>query len=474
MAASCPVSPGRVTERTRGGDEDLEVRRLMSSFVLLVLLVLVVLTAAPAGAAVDPGTGTQYEPSRVVVPMTFPVVGAVRFSDNFLACRSGCARMHMGQDLMGRKLQPLVAAFGGVVTSVRREATPNSGGNTLTIAADRGPAAGWSAIYVHVNNDTPGTDDGRGTAAWSFPAGIASGSRVVAGQLVGWLGDSGNAEGTGPHLHFELRKGDGWGGVVHNAFPTLTAARRLPAPLPSGPHPDGSLVRHPSGALFLLDDGRKGPVSPTVLATTGRTPADAVPMTAAESLGYPTGPAALVPDGTVVRDPAGTTWLVTGGARARAGAAQWAALGRPEPRLHPVTDADLAGLPVTDVPDSPLHPGALVRAGDDPTVHLVDADGELRPVPHPAVLASRGWSSADVAVLPADALEQGERGRPLGLRPGSLVQTHSHKVFVVSGGKARRLHDSRQVAAYGYRGLPRLLVPDAVLADLPVAELTGR
>lgn len=446
------------------------VRRFL--ICLLLSLCGVAGSAVPAAALVDPGTGTQYENTRVVVPMTFPVAGAVRFSDNWLACRSGCARMHMGQDLMGAKMLPVLAAFDGVVTSLRRDS--GSGGNYLAITADRGPAAGWTAIYVHLNNDTPGTDDGRGSAAWAFPAGIAPGSRVLAGQLIGWNGDSGNAESTGPHLHFELRKGDGWGGIVHNAYPSLVAARRLTAPLPSGPHPDGSLMRHPSGALFLLDEGRKRAVSATVLAASGRDIATAVPMTAAESLGYPTGPPAAVPDGTVVRDPRGTTWLVTGGARAKAGAPVWAALGRPSPRIHRVTDADLTRLAVVEAPASPLYEGALVRAEDAAVVHRVDGVGVLHPVVHPAVLAASGLTSADVAVLPAGSLDKATAGEPMALRDGTLVQTYGHKVHVVSGGKARRLHDARQVAAYGYRGRPRLLVPDALLAGLPVAELTAR
>ena len=446
--------------------------RLMTCLLVSVLTVI----GGPAAAVlrVDPGTGTSYEDTRVVVPMTFPVAGPVRFSDNWLACRSGCSRMHMGQDLMGAKMTPLVAAFDGVVTSVRREATPNSGGNYLVLVGDRGPSAGWSAIYIHVNNDTPGTDDGRGTGKWDFPAGIAPGVRVLAGQLVGWLGDSGNAEGTGPHLHVELRKGDGWRGVVHNAYPSLVSARRLTTPLPSGPHPDGSLLRHPNGSLFLLDGGRKRAISEAVLAATGRALASAVPMTAAESLGYPTGPAAVVPDGTIVRDPAGTTWLVTGGTRAKAGAAVWEALGRPTPRVHPVTDAELARLPEVEPPSSPLYPGALVRAEDSDVVHLVAPDGDLRPVLHPAVMASNGWSSADVAVLPAELFEDVDVDDPVDLRDGTLVQTHSHKVGVVSGGAVRRLHDARQVRDYGYTGKPRTLVPDAVLAHLRTAELTSR
>ena len=448
------------------------MRRLLSA--LLLAACAVGATATPGTAAVDPGTGTEYATGRVVVPLTFPVAGRVSFSDNWLACRSGCARMHMGQDLMSAKMTPLVAAFDGVVTSVRREGS-TGGGNYLVLSADRGPAAGWSAIYVHVNNDRPGTDDGAGTAAWSFPAGIASGSRVVAGQLVGWVGDSGNAESTGPHLHFELRKGAGWGGVVHNAYPSLVSARWLARPLPSGPHPDGSLVRHPGGALFVLEDGRKRPAAVDVLATHGRALASAVPMTAAESLGYPTAARLGVRDGGVVRDPRGTTWLVHDGTRTKAGAAQLAALGWSTPRLTPVSDATLATLPVAEaLPQTPLFPGALVRAATAPTVHLVGADGALRPVTAPAVLASHGLGSRDVAVVAPELLTGRRTGAPAPLRDGTLVETPAHVVAVVTAGRVHRIWDGRQVAAYGYTGKPRLGVPDALLSGLRTTELTAR
>ena len=60
--------------------------------------------------------------------------------------------------------------------------------------------------YVHLNNDRPGTDDGRGGARWAYAPGIRRGAYVRRGQWIGYMGDSGNAESTPPHVHFEIRE----------------------------------------------------------------------------------------------------------------------------------------------------------------------------------------------------------------------------------------------------------------------------
>ena len=151
--------------------------------------------------------GEQEAPASAIV---FPVAGAHSFSDTFDAPRSG-GRRHRGIDIFADKLTPVVAAADGAIA--RMEEGPRAG-YFLVLRHDDG----WSSFYVHLNNDTPGTDDGQG---WGYAEGIAEGVRVKAGDVIGFVGDSGNAENSSAHLHFELHTPDG---AAVNPYQQLVAA----------------------------------------------------------------------------------------------------------------------------------------------------------------------------------------------------------------------------------------------------------
>lgn len=149
------------------------------------------------------GTGRDYgflpprpASERHERPMMFPILGRTTWSDTYLAPRGG-GRRHEGQDLLAAKMAKLLAVTDGVIVELRHR----SSGNSLYLRGDDG----WYYCYLHINNDTPGTDDGANRFTQAFAPGMANGVRVRRGQHIAFVGDSGNAEGTAPHCHFEIR-----------------------------------------------------------------------------------------------------------------------------------------------------------------------------------------------------------------------------------------------------------------------------
>ncbi|MEO8290932.1 MAG: M23 family metallopeptidase, partial [Gaiellaceae bacterium] len=63
---------------------------------------------------------------------------------------------------------------------------------------------------IHLNNDIGPTNDNKaGCAEGAYAPGLRTGDTVKRGQLVGFVGDSGDADGIQPHLHFEIRRASG-------------------------------------------------------------------------------------------------------------------------------------------------------------------------------------------------------------------------------------------------------------------------
>jgi hypothetical protein len=149
--------------------------------------------------------------------IVFPVLGTVEYSDDFGAPRP--QGRHEGVDILAPRHALALAAEAGRV----RFHTGSSRAGCMLYLNGR---SGTTYVYIHLNNDLTEGNDNRGGCmnGVAFPRGLRSGARVRAGQPIGFVGDSGDANGISPHLHFERHPR---GGRATNPYPFLLAARRL-------------------------------------------------------------------------------------------------------------------------------------------------------------------------------------------------------------------------------------------------------
>ena len=161
-------------------------------------LFVLVATTSFAVSSILATAPAQASPARPPFEVSFPQeTDKTSFSNDWGARRSG-GRRHGGNDLMATgKMTEVYAIADGVVTKINERTRP---GRYISIEH----AGGWESLYLHLNDDNIGTDDGKADWSLTFAPGIEEGAEVKAGQVIAWVGDSGNAEGTSPHTHFEL------------------------------------------------------------------------------------------------------------------------------------------------------------------------------------------------------------------------------------------------------------------------------
>jgi putative cell wall-binding protein len=195
----------------------------------------------------------------------------------------------------------------------------DSYGRNITVCGDDGNRY----RYLHLNNDTPGTDDGAAALEHVYAPGIRKGVKVARGQLIAYMGDSGNAEETAPHLHLDVFVPgvvNPWGEERINPYPSLMAA------LNRGDIPDGT-------ARFTTPMGRlQGPERVDTAAAVSRdtfASADHVVIASAASPqdALVAGPLAAVLDGPVLITPPNTLAPVMATEIARLGATKLTVVG---------------------------------------------------------------------------------------------------------------------------------------------------
>lgn len=130
----------------------------------------------------------------------FPVAAPATFSDDWMAPRG--SRYHEGIDIMAARGAPVVAAVSGTI--VRIGTTPISG-NRFWLRASNGD----EYFYCHMDGFAPAAREG---------------AFVKAGTVLAYNGDTGDARGTTPHLHFEIHPG---GGGPIRPFPLVSSWPRV-------------------------------------------------------------------------------------------------------------------------------------------------------------------------------------------------------------------------------------------------------
>lgn len=154
--------------------------------------------ATTAPAATLAGTWPTKGPGTLLFPMN-PAPRCVVL-DNFGDGRSG-GRVHLGTDILATLGQEVYAVEDGTLyrQSIAGQSGSELSGNGWNV---RG-TSGTTYAYLHLSG---------------FAAGLQVGSKVVKGQLIGYVGDTGNPGPGNYHLHFEVHPA---GGDAVNAYPLL-------------------------------------------------------------------------------------------------------------------------------------------------------------------------------------------------------------------------------------------------------------
>ena len=145
------------------------------------------LAAAPTGAA-TPQPLVENRAAMAPLPLdnTFPIPAPLRssYSNDWHACRDGCARLHQGNDVFADEGSPIVAVEGGVIRTVNN-ADAGKAGLSLWLLGDSGNAY----FYAHNSANL-----------------VTAGQHIARGETIALVGHTGNPRTTASHIHFQINR----------------------------------------------------------------------------------------------------------------------------------------------------------------------------------------------------------------------------------------------------------------------------
>jgi murein DD-endopeptidase MepM/ murein hydrolase activator NlpD len=146
-------------------------------------------------------TSTRAASRRSITLAASPLQGPCWYADTWLAPRGG-GRRHEGVDLIAEPGQYVYAVVDGFLTNRAWDQPGRRAGNAWWLTAADG--SGTYFFYAHLSDFAPG---------------LSVGDRVEAGEIIGFLGETGLT--AGPHLHFEVHPE---GGAAVNPYPIVRAS----------------------------------------------------------------------------------------------------------------------------------------------------------------------------------------------------------------------------------------------------------
>jgi hypothetical protein len=172
--------------------------------------------AESAWAQPTPAAAASAE-AAAVPRLIFPLLGAVTFGNDFGDPRG--QGVHEGIDIVAPRRAAVLAVEAG---TVEFWTTSWRAGCMLYLHG----VSGTTYLYIHLNNDLGADNDNRGTCVpgVAYANGLRNRAKVAAGEQIAYNGDSGDADGIHPHLHFEVHPG---GNGLTNPYKHLLRARRL-------------------------------------------------------------------------------------------------------------------------------------------------------------------------------------------------------------------------------------------------------
>ena len=145
-------------------------------------------------------------PASIAKQLVFPITGTNASIGSYWGDdRDGGKRKHEGIDIFATKGSPVVAISDGVIEFVGND---DLGGKVITVQPDDYE---WEAYYAHLDQQY-----------------VSNGQHVKKGQLIGTVGNTGNAKTTSSHLHFGIYTGSG----AIDPLPYVKTSPRITSPVP--------------------------------------------------------------------------------------------------------------------------------------------------------------------------------------------------------------------------------------------------